>query len=199
MALIAVPAGAHQGNPDFRSVVNSITPASVANGLNAQVVNYDDHVVLENRSGRDVAILGYDSEPYARIFGDGTVEVNLNSPTHYLNQDRYADVALPSRADKDAAPAWKQIGDAGRFEWHDHRSHYMSEGIPPQVKDETERTKVFDYTIPMRVDGTPARIEGTLWWAGRSGGFPLLPFVALAIVAAAGAVILIRHRNRPAG
>lgn len=193
--ILAAPAQGHQGNPDFRSIVNSVTPASLSDGLEAEVVNFDDHVVLENRSGKDVEILGYDREPYARILADGTVEVNLNSPSHYLNEDRYADVALPDRADRKAAPAWDEVGTDGRFEWHDHRSHYMSEGTPPQVKDKSEKTKIFDYTIPLRVDGQPAKIDGTLYWQGRDTGVPILPFVALAVVVLLGAVVLVRRRR----
>lgn len=193
---LATPAYAHQGNSDFRSIVNSITPGQLAEGLDAEVVNFDDHVVLENRSGKDVEILGYDNEPYARILADGTVEVNLNSPTHYLNEDRYADVALPERADADSPPAWEEEATDGRFEWHDHRSHYMSEGTPPQVKDESERTKIFDYTVPLRVDGKPVKINGTLFWHGRDNSVPVLPFVLLGIVVAAGAGFLLIRRRR---
>lgn len=193
----AGPASAHQGNPDFRSIVNSIDPAAVTGGLEAEVVNFDDHVVLTNDSGKDVLILGYDGEPYARISADGKVEVNLNSPSHYLNEDRFANVAMPDRADKDAEPAWEEVEGAGRFEWHDHRSHYMSEGDPPQVEDKSERTKIFDYEIPIEVGGKAASIDGTLFWRGRDTGAPLLPFVLLGVLVVGGlAFVVIRRRRR---
>ena len=195
----AGPAPAHQGNPDFRSVIDGIEPAALAPGLEAEVVNFDDHVVLTNESGEDVLILGYEGEPYARIGADGLVEVNLNSPTHYLNEDRFADVALPERADEEARPAWQEVDRTGRFEWHDHRSHYMSEGVPPQVEDESARTKVFGYRIPIEVGGRPARIEGTLFWQGRETGAPVLPFVLLGLVVAAGAAFLVIRRRRQEG
>lgn len=195
--LPAALAEGHQGNSNFRSVITAITPPGLAEGLKAEVVNFDDHVVLENRSGKDVEILGYNNEPYARIMADGTVEVNLNSPSHYLNEDRFAGVELPERADKDAKPSWNRVGTDGRFEWHDHRSHFMAKGVPPQVTDESVKTKVFDYQIPIRVDGRPAKIEGTLYWNGRETGFPVLPFVLLGVVTVAGlTVVLIRRRRR---
>ncbi len=194
---LAAPAAAHQGNPDFRSIVNAIEPAGLATGLEAEVVNFDDHVVLVNDSGKDVLILGYDGEPYARISADGKVEVNLNSPTHYLNEDRFADVAIPERADKDAKPSWELVDTTGRFEWHDHRSHYMSESDPPQVKDKSQRTKVFDYAIPIEVGGKPARIDGTLFWQGRDTGAPVVPFVLLGLLVVGGvAFVLIRRARR---
>ena len=64
----------------------------------------------------------------------------------------------------------------------------MSEGTPPQVKDESEKTKVFDYVIPLEVGGQPATVEGTLTWVGKSSKAPVIPFVilGLAIIAALG-------------
>jgi hypothetical protein len=40
----------------------------------------------------------------------------------------------------------------------------MATGTPPQVKDESKRTKVFDYEIPLRIDGEKGAIEGSLFW-----------------------------------
>ncbi|MCB0831468.1 MAG: hypothetical protein KDB64_11125, partial [Solirubrobacterales bacterium] len=166
VAVVPSAATAHQGNPDFRSEITSVQPAALGNGLQIEIVNFDDHVRLVNKSGKEVVIKGYDGEPYARISPDGTVSVNLNAPAYYLNEDRYANVDVPARADANATPDWKVIDDNGTFEWHDHRSHYMSQGTPPQVKDKSEKTKVFDYTIPIEVGGQPAKIDGTLTWVG---------------------------------
>lgn len=197
--LVAVPAlaNAHQGNPNYRSEITSIRPAALADGIEVTVVNFDDHVRLENESGKDIVVLGYDGEPLARILADGTVEENLNSPAFYLNQDRYANIDLPERADAEAEPEWEQVGENGIYEWHDHRSHYMGEGNPPQVTDESKETKVFDYTIPIKVGGEPATIYGTLTWAGKDSQVPVIPFVilGLAIVAMAGFWIIRRRRD----
>ena len=187
---------AHEGNPNYRSEITSIEPAALADGLTATIQNFDDNVELVNRTGKDVLIKGYDGEPYVRIGADGTVEVNLNSPTYYLNEDRFADVEVPARADAKAEPEWKEVDDSGIYSWHDHRSHYMALGTPSQVKDESKETKVFDYTIPITVDGEPARMDGTLTWVGKQSGFPVLPFIALAAVIVLGAVGISIVRNR---
>ncbi|MEA2275536.1 MAG: hypothetical protein QOC78_496, partial [Solirubrobacteraceae bacterium] len=51
VALAAAPtAGAHQGNPNFRSIIDGVTP-SVA-GVTLQVLNFDDRLELQNTSGQ---------------------------------------------------------------------------------------------------------------------------------------------------
>ncbi|MEN3284165.1 MAG: hypothetical protein V7607_5305 [Solirubrobacteraceae bacterium] len=197
VALATAPAAAaHQGNPNFRSVVDSVTPA--VKGLTLHVLNYDDRFELTNHSGRTVTVQGYDGEPYARVLADGTVEVNKRSPAYYLDDDRYADVKVPASADPKAPPQWSVVDWTGRLQWHDHRMHWMSQSLPPQVKDKAKRTKVFDYAIPLRVDAQPASIRGTLFWQpGEGGGAPVGMFVALGALAliAIAAVAIVRRRR----
>lgn len=194
--LLPSAALAHEGNPNYRSEITSIEPAALADGLQATVQNFDDNVELVNRTGKEVVIKGYDGESYVRIGADGLVEVNLNSPTYYLNEDRFAAVELPERADSKAEPDWQEVEGSGVYSWHDHRSHYMALGTPSQVKDESKETKVFDYSIPITVGGKPAALDGTLTWVGKQSGFPVMPFIGLAAVIVIGAVGLSIVRNR---
>ena len=195
-AVIAPVSFAHQGNPNFKSEITSISPGGLADGVALTVKNFDDGLELVNRSGKTVMVIGYDGEPYLRFSPDGTVEVNLNSPSYYLNEDRFADVEIPERADPDAVPEWKQIDDTGVSYWHDHRSHYMGEGIPVQVTDENTVTKVFDYQIPMMIDGESANAKGTLTWVGSDDSVPVAPFIALAVLVLAGGAWLVVRRRR---
>ena len=126
---------AHQGNPNMRSAVTAITPQT--DGITVTVLNNDDRLELHNTSGEDVVIEGYSGEPYARVLGDGTVAVNTNSEAYYLNDDRYGDVKVPKGLGSE--PRWKRLSGTGRFEWHDHRMHWMSRSKPPQVKTRTRR------------------------------------------------------------
>src|SRR5689334_22532749 len=77
VALAALPAAAHEGDPNYRSVVNRIQPAT--DGLSAQILDHDDALSIVNKSDRDVTILDEDGKPYARLLADGTVAVNARS------------------------------------------------------------------------------------------------------------------------
>ncbi|HEX5909757.1 MAG TPA: hypothetical protein VFY44_04640, partial [Thermoleophilaceae bacterium] len=131
-----------------------------------------------------------------------TVEVNHNSPAYYLNEDRYADVKVPRSATRDARPDWRVLDHAGRVDWHDHRIHWMAKTRPGVVEDPDARTKVFDWSVPIRVDGRPGKVTGDLHWVPRPGGS--LPAAAVgglaALVVAGGAlVVVVRRRRRRAG
>jgi hypothetical protein len=167
-----------------------------------QVLNYDDRLQLINRSGKTVLVRGYNSEPYIRVLADGTVEVNKNSPAFYLNQDRFANVKVPKTASEKAPPAWSPVDKTGRYEWHDHRIHYMAKGVPSQVKDKKKKTKVFAWQVPIEVGGRPAKLRGDLYWQAQGGGLPrgaLLALAALVFGSIFFVEIVRRRRRRQTG
>jgi hypothetical protein len=107
---------------------------------------------------------------------------------------------VPPNADSEGEPRWEEISRTGRFEWHDHRMHWMSESDPEAVKDKDARTKVFDWEVPIEVGGQSGAIAGTLFWTPvASSGLPLpaiLAFAALVIVLCI-AVVVVRRRRAP--
>ena len=129
--------------------------------------------------------------------------MNENSEAYYLNEDRFAKVDVPQGLDAETPPQWKEVSRSGRFEWHDHRAHWMGQGRPPQVTDPDERTKVFDWEVPMTVGGQPGAITGTLTWTPTAGGgVPTAAIFALAavlILAFLAVFIVRRRRDAPAG
>ncbi len=192
----ASTAVAHQGNPNYRSLIGGLTPP--VSGVKLQVLNFDDRLALQNTSGKTVVVQGYNGEPYARVLGDGTVQVNQRSPAYFLNNDRNADIKVPASANADAPPQWKLVDRSGRFEWHDHRIHWMGQGLPPQVKDTAKRTKVFAWQVPVQVGATKGDIAGTLYWVPKpGGGAPVGAIAALLalVVLGAGAVVVVRRRR----
>jgi hypothetical protein len=190
---------AHQGNPNMRSVVRAFQP-QVA-GISLQVLGGDDRFQLTNRSAHTTVLVeGYDGEPYARLTPDGTVAVNHRSPAYYLNTDRYGAVTVPKAASATATPDWHVLDRTGVFEWHDHRMHYMARGVPAAVTDTSEKTRISDYDIPIRIGARQGHILGTVWWwPPPDGGAPVGAIVALAVLAVAGgaAVVVVRRRRSP--
>jgi hypothetical protein len=194
---VAVPtAAAHEGNPNFRSEVRPRV-----DGLSARIQNFDDNIELRNDTGETLVVEGYRGEPYVRIRADGSVQVNRRSPTHYLNEDRFAEgVTVPESADPKAHPVWQTVDRTGRYSFHDHRVHWMGKQLPPQVEDEQQRTKVFDWRVPVEVGGRPAAIAGSLTWIGRpSDDFPIAAAVSLGAAIAVGGVLVVLVRRRRRG
>jgi hypothetical protein len=198
LCALAPPALAHEGNPNYRSEVHAITPP--LKGLDAEVLNFDDRIELRNGSGETVVVEGYRDEPYLRFEPGGTVLVNQRSPTTYLNEDRFAAVEVPDTADPKAAPEWQTVARNGRYDWHDHRIHWMSSTPPERVRDdESASIKLFDWKLPLTAGGVPATISGSLTWVGKDGGgFPVAAAVSLAVVVLAGVALVagVRRRRR---
>jgi hypothetical protein len=179
--------------------VTSVSPS--VSGLDVHVQNYDDRLQAINHTGKTVTIFGYNDEPYAQLLPDGTVQVNKKSPAYYLNDDRYANVQVPKTADPKAAPQWTTLDKTGRFDWHDHRIHWMSTALPPQVKDKSKKTFIFNWKVPLAVAGEKATVAGNLFWQPASGGgAPTGAIVALIVLALGGGafVVVIRRRRAAA-
>ena len=197
--LSAAPAWGHEGNPNYRSVIDRVTPK--VPGVSFEVLSYDSYFQLLDQHGHEVVIYGYEGEPYARVLKNGTVQVNERSPAYYLNDTRYPTAEVPAIANAKAPPLWKTVDDSGTFLWHDHRMHYGSEATPPQVKDTSVKTKVYDYEVPLRIDGRKGAIDGTLYWVGPADTSKL-PFIIvgiLIVLGGGGAVLFIRRRRGDEG
>jgi hypothetical protein len=200
-------ASAETGNPiidqgssyHYRSTITAITPATA--GLSVHVLEFADRLLLRNRTGRAVTVYGYCGEPYARILGDGTVEENLRSPAVYLNTNFYANAVVPASASATAAPKWSVIDRTGQFEWHDHRIHWMSPVTPPQVKDKSKLTKIFNWEVPIAVGDRTGSVDGQLFWTPATSSTPVAAIVSFVVVvlASVALVIVVRRRRRRVG
>jgi len=195
ISVFPAPAMGHEGNPDYRSIIDSVTPR--VPGVSFEVLSYDSYFQLLDQHGHEVVIYGYEGEPYARVLRNRTVQVNERSPALYLNDTRFPTTQVPPIANPKAPPRWKTVDDSGTFLWHDHRMHYGSTSTPPQVTDESKKTKVLDYEVPLRIDGRKGAIDGTLWWVGPANTSKL-PFIiaGIVIVLGGGALVLFVRRRR---
>lgn len=182
----------------YRTYITSITPK--VPGLSVEVLEFADRLLLRNNTGQTVTVYGYSGEPYARVLSNGAAEQNTRSPAVYLNTSFYAQVSVPPYANATASPTWVTVDRTGQFEWHDHRIHWMSPVTPPQVKDASKRTKIFAWSVPIRVGSTPGAIDGELFWVPESSKAPAGALAALAaiVVASVLVVLLTRRRRRRA-
>jgi hypothetical protein len=215
-ALVLAPAAVARANPPstqesgnpindqgssyhYRTYITSITPKTP--GLSVEVLEFADRLLLRNHTGKTVTVYGYSGEPYARVQPGGATEQNVRSPAVYLNTNFYADVTVPPSASATATPKWEAIDRTGQFEWHDHRIHWMSPVTPPEVKNTSKRTKIFNWTVPIKIGTQPGTIHGELFWVPESNtSFPAGAIAALVIIVLAGiAVVLISRRRRHGG
>jgi hypothetical protein len=177
-------------------------------GLEVTTEGGDRYLVVKNDSGKVVAVSGYDDEPYLRFLPTGEVDANVNSPAFYLNKIRFGtpgNVTIPRSALASSKVKWQKVADNGSYKWFDHRIHWMEKDPPPVVKDESKRTKIFDWQVPAKAGSTPVTLAGTLTWiptatssGGGLSGAAIAAIVAGMLVLLALAYLLIRRRGRPA-
>ncbi|MGY1592924.1 hypothetical protein ACI79D_13165 [Geodermatophilus sp. SYSU D00708] len=191
--LVAGPAQAHVGGgaagSDFDARVLAVEPAMP--GVEVRALSFGDEFEVVNPTAHDVEVPGYSDEPYLRIGPDG-VWRNANSPATYINLDRYGRTALPANADPDAEPEWVQVSTQPQYVWHDHRTHWMSEGLlPPAVAaDPTRDHLVSEWVVPVSYAGTAVQVRGELTWSPPPSPWVVWPvYAAVALVAGAAGLL----------
>jgi hypothetical protein len=200
-AVSQVAGEASATNVHYRSTLVRVSP--LARGVQWQVIDLNDEIMLTNHSRYTVTVLGYIHEPYVRILPDGSVELNENSPAYYLNQSFYGNPsAVPKSVTSGFPPDWVDVAKTGSFVWHDHRIHYLSPALPPQVTNVDKTTLVENWTVPFTVGAKHGALYGTLYWiAEKPFAFPLGAILAFVVIALAGAafVVTVRRRRAAAG
>jgi hypothetical protein len=181
---------------EYRSDVTAITPS--VPGLSIEVLEFADRLLLRNHTGKTVTIYGYEDEPYARVLANGTAEQNVRAPATYLNTNFYADVAVPPTASSSAPPKWEVVDRTGQFEWHDHRIHWMSPVPPTRVKNQSKRTLIFDWRVPIMVGASKGAIDGQLFWTPESSKAPLAVIILGVAIVVAGLLFVLFVRRRRA-
>jgi hypothetical protein len=189
----ATPAAAHTlsgvAATNYRSEVLGISPPLP--GVSLRLLDLGRRVELTNAGGRDIVVLGYDTEPYLRVGPAGVFE-NRRSPTLYKNRvtagGTVADV--PKSADAAAPPQWQRVSGGHTARWRDHRTRW--EGAdPPAVRAAPDRPHVVQpaWIIKLQRGQATASVTGRIVYDAPPS---VLPWMAVAVVllvltAAAGA------------
>lgn len=189
MAGLAGPAAADPAGPtNYRTVITGMDP--VVEGVAVKILGGDTYLFLDG-GGHEVLLPGYDpQEQYLRWLPDGTVEVNTNSRTYHQNQSRYLGVVPSSGVGAEVLPEWEVVSTDGRFAWHDHRVHFMTENsLPPAIDpslDEPQLAYVWPDPVVLFIDGDRVEVQGELQWFPDHS--PALPIIAalMTIVAVLG-------------
>jgi hypothetical protein len=178
VVLPPAPAFAHGGDtPDatsFRTRVTGVAPA--VPGLAVKAIEAGARLELTNDTGRTIEVLGYSGEPYLEVRPDGTYE-NVHSPSTYLNQTLTGETPVPAAANPAAPPQWRRVSADRTVRWHDQRTHWLGDGLPPAAASAPYREHhLRDWAVPLRQETTDLRVTGTLdylpppagwlWWAG---------------------------------
>ena len=171
-------------------------------GLKLTTAGGDRYLVLSNGSGKTTVVTGYDGDPYLRFRPNRVVEVNVHSPSKYVNEDRFGTLQPPASATPGATPKWKVVSTSGSYRWFDHRIHWMDRKPPQQVKDKGKRTKIFDWEVPLKVNGQPVTAAGTLLWIPNSSSSSstglIVGIVVAALLVLGALIVMLRRRRRPA-
>ena len=188
---LLAPVGGASADPaepgNTRSVAERIEPATSA--ISVDIVGNDAFVRMTVRPGHEVAVVGYDEEPYLLIDKQGRIFENTWSPTLAFNKTRYGtSEALAPTYEQGAKPTWRQVATGGTTMWHDHRVHWMSPLRPAAIND---KGFVQDWFIDMKIDGVPTVVSGSLYVGDIPGSWWWLLSVPTAAL-----VMLVGERQR---
>ena len=144
----------------------------------------DRKLWLRVPSSSTLIVLGFQREPYIR-FDSAGVELNLRSPTTYLNQPR---LQYASRATSvSARPDWKRVTGAHAYSWHENRLHALE-----RLVHGGKARAVGRWSVPVQLGGKVSVITGTLSYvpAPRRWVWPV------AVIAAAALALAVAVRRR---
>ncbi len=184
-AVAADPAAADGAGPTrFESIIDAVEPD--LDEVEVSIVGGDAFIQVRAEDGTEVAIAGYDGEPYLRIDPDGSIWENQRSPSVYLNATRGGSGGrFPQGVSSGAEPEWERVGNGGVVAWHDHRIHWMLDEDPTVGADGLVQA----WELPIDVDGTEVLVTGRLLLEGS-----VFPW-ALGVAVVAGAVAVLVGRS----
>ena len=190
---MAPPAAAHTIGgvtaTNYRTEITAITPP--VPGLGFRLRDLGGRMEAENRTDRDLVLLGYQNEPYLRV-GPGGVFENRRAPSLIQDKNPTSNelVALPPDVTPTAEPEWHRRSGGRTVSWPDHRVRWPS-ADPQSVKDNPglEQTVVSRWSVAFLHGGDSIVVTGRIAWVPGPSTMPwfLLALLLFGATFAAGA------------
>ena len=200
LGVSAAPASAHSvsgvGATNFHTNLIGIDPPMP--GLKVKVVESGSRLELENRTGKEIIVLGYKDEPYLRVGPDGVFRNKL-SPATYINKSRKGqEPPAAARNAKVGEVDWEKVSSEPLIRWHDHRIHWMLPTNPPEVRASPGKRHVVDaeWVVPIKAGTESLAVKGNLIW---EPGPSALPWYVVALALLALVIVVGRRANWAAG
>ncbi len=158
---------------NYEARLDGVRPATA--DVHAAALGGDIKLSLSVDPGHVVIVLGVVGEPFLRYAG-GAVYANAHSPTA-------AEIRLVHlRPGASQRPQWLVVHHGRTFAWHESRLRPVS----------SHRTgRIAAISIPLRIDGRPARVVGASWHAT---GPPLWPWVVIGLLPVIALAMATRFR-----
>ena len=166
-------------------------------GLSLQVLEFADRLLLTQPHGHDRHDLRLHGEPYARVLANGTAEQNVRSPATYLNRASTATSTCPPIAE----PAGRRrSGKWSTAPVSSNGTTIASTGcrrcVPPEVKNKSKRTLIFDWQVPIAVGTRKGAIAGQLFWTPESSKATTAVIVLGVVIVLLGLLFVVFVRRR---
>lgn len=172
---------------DYLSEMVSESPSTDA--LEVRIIGGDAFVQVEVAPGHELAVAGYQGEPFLRVLDDGRVEENHRSPSWALSQERFPSGELPDDVGADLAPMWVEVSEGGTWVWHDHRAHWMGREPPMGLGPGDQ---VAEGVIPMTVDGRAVEVRVVSTWIPAPSQWPAVLGLIVGLVCVVGLFLACR-------
>lgn len=114
-----------------------------------------------------IEVRGAAGEPFARFDDDG-VEVNEASPTWALTDAGRSGAEAPQPRGAAEEPRWHRESSSRQLTWLEQRAVYEPGTAPAEAAAASTPTDLFEWEIPVIVDGTPETIRGLTRWVPRA-------------------------------
>lgn len=162
VVLAALPAGAHQSDPNVFTLIDAVTPPLP--GVVVQIrAGVADQLFLTNTTTTPVEVLDTRGKPFLSI-GPYEVRADLSSPDWYTSN---SPLGLAQSPPTDPS-GWRVVARGSSWGWFDHRMHDRPAGRPPAAR---QVTKLNDWIVPLRHDGTEAQVKGHVEYRPVVGAF----------------------------